>query len=232
MADVEMAPAAGLKRKDEDTKVLAPSNGAPGGETTVANGGSSCTARAAGPCAAPRAPRAAHCLELRAGRCLRARARPRAPAAAAAARLTVWVPDRTPLLRAGDAPAKKAKGAAGAAKKGGKGAKKATEDTPPEEAAAAAAAAPRAGRVAAQGVRYTDMEASVDEALRRSKADLYVAPKEEAAAVSEAQALEQTHGTAGVRRIFDFKGALAPPCLSRHYAVMLQRCALALRCPH
>jgi hypothetical protein len=28
MADVEMAPAAGLKRKDEDTKVLSPSNGA------------------------------------------------------------------------------------------------------------------------------------------------------------------------------------------------------------
>ena len=142
--------------------------------------------------------------------------------------------DRPPSLRAGDAPAKKAKGAeggaAGAAKKGAKGAKKATEDTPPEEAAAAAAA-PRAGRVAAQGVRYTDMEASVDEALRRSKADMYVAPKEEAAAVSEAQALEQTHGTAGVRRIFDFKGALAPPRLSRQDAVMLQRCALALRCP-
>ena len=59
-------------------------------------------------------------------------------------------------------------------------------------------------------MRYTDMEASVDEALRRSKADMYVAPKEEAAAVSEAAALEQTHGSAGVRRIFDFKGAFAP----------------------
>jgi hypothetical protein len=36
MADVEMAPAAGLKRKEEDlTKVLAPSNGAPGCEKTV-----------------------------------------------------------------------------------------------------------------------------------------------------------------------------------------------------
>jgi hypothetical protein len=28
MADVEMSPAAGLKRKEEDTKVLSPSNGA------------------------------------------------------------------------------------------------------------------------------------------------------------------------------------------------------------
>ena len=149
--------------------------------------------------------------------------------------------DLHPCSAAGDAPAKKAKGAeggaAGAAKKGGKGAKKATEDTPPEEAAAAAAA-PRSGRVAAQGVRYTDMEASVDEALRRSKADMYVAPKEEAAAVSEAAALEQTHGSAGVRRIFDFKGAFAPRsparmpccCSDARSRALLPACADAAFC--
>ena len=110
---------------------------------------------------------------------------------------------------AGDAPAKKAKGGDGGAGGGKKGAKKAVEDTPPGDGAAAVAA-PRSGRAAAQGVRYSDMEASADEALRRPKADLYVAPKEEAAAVTEAQALEQTHGSAGCRRIFDFKGAPLP----------------------
>ena len=61
MADVEMSPAAGLKRKEEDTKVLSPSNGAPPRKDPFALGGSSNSARTARPCAATRAPRAAHC---------------------------------------------------------------------------------------------------------------------------------------------------------------------------
>jgi len=211
MADVEMSPAAGLKRKEEDTKVLSPSNGAAPRKDPL------CWAAAA-PARARRAP-APPCAR-RVLRCtgIDATGATIAPDRAGARlrrRRSRCLPFGAPLIScpaalcAGDAPAKKAKGGDGAAGGGKKGAKKAVEDTPPVDGAAAVAA-PRSGRAAAQGVRYSDMEASADEALRRPKADLYVAPKEEAAAVTEAQALEQTHGSAGCRRIFDFKGAPLP----------------------
>jgi hypothetical protein len=90
------------------------------------------------------------------------------------------------------------------------------EDTPPASNGTAAAAAPaaRAGRAAAQNVRYGDADGAAGDAPRRATKADYVAVKEEAPAVSEADALEQTHGSAGQRRIYDFKGARALRSLS------------------
>jgi hypothetical protein len=61
MADVEMAPAAGLKRKDEDTKVLSPSNGAPAAKKPLlmAAAAAARALRAPAPRSAPRVLRTA-----------------------------------------------------------------------------------------------------------------------------------------------------------------------------